>query len=668
MIEAAGLAARPPSAIPVVSDGPVVAATFGWSPSPRKHLLVVVAKVTLRIVPNGAAEPLEEPPPLLGDVPFTVGGVGLRYASDFAPIKPRVDVTCVGHVHAGRGGVTHAQLVIGSVRRSVAAVGDRSWRGGVPTEPARFSTLPMRWELAFGGAGFPDNPIGRGLDGDALPNLEDPAALIGARGDRPRPICFAPVPRTFPTRSALLGTYDRRWLEEQWPCFAADLDPGYFQAAPPEQQLDGLRGDERFDLAGLRPQRDVLSGRLAGLGLRAFAQLTPSAGSAFEPLDLRLDTVAFDTDALEVALVWRGRRAVSAATAPEVAEIFVAAHPLAQPISPVAARERYLALVSPPADVAAAPPEAIRPPRPTMTRDDALAAIAAAQPLSGWDFSGCDLTDVDLTGRDLVDARFADATLTGARFDRADLTGAWLARARAAGASFAHATLSTANLSDAVLTEANFTSANLDAASLSDAEASSATFRDASLVGALFADARLDDACFDGARAASVELSGASLERSSFLGALLDDARLYDCQARGARFDGASALRLRADEAELGDASFREVFLNDASFTGAKLERARFHKANLTGAVMNDARLGGARLVESVARRARFRNASLARAFAARCDLMEADFEGADLSGADLRGANLYAAETWNAKLEGAQLDQAIVAGSKLAR
>src|SRR5690606_12315917 len=131
-------------------------------------------------------------------------------------------------------------------------------RSGVPSEPRPFDALPLVWEHAFGGAGLP-NPVGRGLD-DAPPQIEDPEHLIRERGDRPAPIGFWSVPPLWPARWSLLGRYDERWLAERYPYFAEDMDLRFFQCAPAEQQLDALRGDERYAIEGLReaPLRGAL--------------------------------------------------------------------------------------------------------------------------------------------------------------------------------------------------------------------------------------------------------------------------------------------------------------------------------------------------------------------------------------------------------------------------
>jgi len=575
------------------------------------------------------------------------------------------------------------------VNRAVAAIGDRSWRSGAPSAPEPFERLPLRWELAFGGPKHGTNPVGVGLDGKRLPNLEDPDQLICGERDRPSPACFAPRSATWRSRSSKLGSYDADWLAKRWPYFPRDFDWGYFNAAPARQQCEYLRGDERFELGGVRADQPVVDGQLGGLHAQAFAQLSPEAGGGFREIPCQLDTVAFDADALEVALVWRGLLDVSAEHAPEIDRLFVCASEVGRPVQVEAARERFHAamvalhgavLLSEDAPAvtelsAADEPSTTEPPRPPLTagvapvlsREDALLLVESTEILDGLSFAGCDLREVDLAGRSLRGCHFTDAQLDGARFDGADLSGALLVRANAVGACFRGATLTAANLAEAALGGVDFGEAKLDGASLVDASASGARFDQASLGMAQLTDSRLERSSFDGCAAAHANFSGAALDGATFVGAVLDDAQLYDAKAAGVRFDDASLVRCRADGAQLGGASFVRARASEASFETADLEGAQLVDADLSRAVFSHGNLTSAVLTRATAVGARFRHGRLARVLAAKSNLMEANFESADLSGADLRGANLYGVETWKATLDGAMLDQALTAGSKLA-
>ena len=88
---------------------------------------------------------------------------------------------------------------------------------------------------------------------------------------------------------------------------------------------------------------------------RCFAQKTSDAGGDFHEVLLRLDTVAFEPDAMKVTLVWRGVIDVVDESAEDVAELFVLEEKLAGPaIDRADALSKYTAakLAAAPADVA----------------------------------------------------------------------------------------------------------------------------------------------------------------------------------------------------------------------------------------------------------------------------------------------------------------------------
>src|SRR5690606_28855478 len=86
--------------VPIVNDTPFVAFTVPWAVKPPRHSITVVVKGTFSLASDGAALALaaEQRPPE-GDLRDGAGELGeaLVYASDFAVLKPKVDVTLRGH-------------------------------------------------------------------------------------------------------------------------------------------------------------------------------------------------------------------------------------------------------------------------------------------------------------------------------------------------------------------------------------------------------------------------------------------------------------------------------------------------------------------------------------------------------------------------------------------
>jgi hypothetical protein len=206
----------------------------------------------------------------------------LRYEGQSAPLRLATDVLLVGQAWAPRGvaakRVDVTLAVASHFTKSVAVFGERVFTQGLgvatPGAPRPFVSMPIVYERAFGGAEpgdrmprefEPRNPVGRGFfksASDALyqpvANVEDPRNLIGSSGDRPAPMGFGPIARSWQPRVRFGGTYDQRWIEELMPNWPPDFDPRFFQAAPLDQQVHGyLRGGERVAVGGASPEGDI---------------------------------------------------------------------------------------------------------------------------------------------------------------------------------------------------------------------------------------------------------------------------------------------------------------------------------------------------------------------------------------------------------------------------
>jgi hypothetical protein len=175
------------------------------------------------------------------------------------------------------------------------------------TAPLPLTTLPLRYEYAYGGenkilateqaasrvdkkyrlpgrvpqsgnpgAGdlqeaiahsvYEQNPVGRGfanywylhaakLACVPAPHIEVPSQPIGHLGKKYLPQGFGVVGRSWRPRLGLAGTYDQQWLDERHPDLPADFDFGYWNGAPADQQVTPhMRGDEQISLVNLCPE------------------------------------------------------------------------------------------------------------------------------------------------------------------------------------------------------------------------------------------------------------------------------------------------------------------------------------------------------------------------------------------------------------------------------
>ena len=300
--------------------------------------LVVVAKGTYGIPdrPDYSPELLPEQIPLVTTDVFT-GEPGFSaplYEIDFAPSKPRCDVLLKGSCYAPGGKpATHVEVAmqVGSLTKSFRVVGPRAYKAGLvspkPSTPKSFTVLPIGYDNAYGGVdrtkedpakhewyplnhagvGYHPNAADKELDGRPLPNteaLDDPVARPDGSF---KPMAFGPVGRAWRQRLRWAGTYDQKWLDDQFPFLPVDFDTRYFQSAPEDQQIDYPRGGEEVLLKHLTPQGRTTFRLPADLGLPV---LFFTRGGGMTEVLAVVDTVHLEPDEGRLILVWRASLAL----------------------------------------------------------------------------------------------------------------------------------------------------------------------------------------------------------------------------------------------------------------------------------------------------------------------------------------------------------------------
>lgn len=251
---------------------------------------------------------------------------------DFADFKLKADLLVRGTCHAPGGkAVTECPVAfsVGDLQKTLRVVGRRVWSdslsGAVASAPLAFTRMPVDYAHAFGGPGFGRNPSGKGLQ-DELPNVENPRQPVRARGDRPEPAGFGPLSSEWPSRKEKRGKeYGEKWKKTRAPFHAEDFDWSHFNAAPPDQQVDYLRGDEEVRFHNLHPKAQVVAARLPGLRVRAFVKDT---SQQLREIVMRLDTLFADLDQERLFLTWRGLETVQTDDLADVATLLIADEPL----------------------------------------------------------------------------------------------------------------------------------------------------------------------------------------------------------------------------------------------------------------------------------------------------------------------------------------------------
>jgi hypothetical protein len=320
----------------------------------------VLAKRSYAIRPGRAAERREKDAPLRlvdayydgGDPDWSV----VEDESETAPLKAATDVVVIAQAYAPRGQST-AQMAVGvkfgEHKKVLRVTGDRrcQWRDGAApafTDPEPFATMPIRYDLAYGGRDetsdpnlpffYPRNDKGRGValrnvkaavQDLPLPNIEDPADLLtpervvieDARRwpEQPLPQGLGWRQRTWYPRCALVGA---------WPPF---LDAGTVTAEermgllpanhvslakqmrlPPFLErfangaslgliLEDVAGNEPVALRGLTPD-GVLDFQLPGDAPAMALDL----GQGELALKAKIHTISIRPDELALEIVWHG--------------------------------------------------------------------------------------------------------------------------------------------------------------------------------------------------------------------------------------------------------------------------------------------------------------------------------------------------------------------------
>ncbi len=709
---------------------------IAWLPGkvrPPQDSLTLIVKGSFRLTPGQAAEldADDQPPPTGPAFHDDDPERSPRYETDFAFFKPRADLLLVGTCHAPGGAprpACRAAFGVGERQKSLAVIGDRYWvDGGRATEPAPFTTMPLRYEQSFGGAGFDANPLGKGAgrirlaDGREawpLPNIEDPERLIRTPGDCPPAAGFGARAATWAERMTGMGTYDETWQEARWPWYPADFDWGCLNAAPADQQVEGyLKGDEALYFENLHPDHAEYRARLPGLRVRCLLHERADGQSAYREVPMNLDTLWVDMDAERLVLVWRGLTAARSAELEEMHQVLVVTEPLEQAAhAPESYLPRFAAAdaedeaefeAEPIADLDAGQPNA-----------DALDAeveaevsaaldqmsdqlqragvdparikgiLFAADPEAAMDGYLAELGIDPADGERAVEAarqkmaatlaeqgadqEIIDGILAKPPAAEPELTAAAAEARLAGGGGFAEADLSGVDLAGADLKGADFKDAILSEAKLAGADLSGADLTGAVLQGADLGAAKLAGARLDDADLSNARLAGADLDRASLANAILDGADLTGAVLTGVTAEGAAFTR-----AVLADGDLRGGKCDGADFSAAKLDRANFDGASLGEAVLGDASgaevsMIGADLTELRAGdgcslpQGRFHRVKAEGSVWVDAELAGADFTEADMARADFTGADLAGGNLHAVDLTGGNLSKASLVSARL--
>jgi hypothetical protein len=270
--------------------------------------------------------------------------------SDFAPIKPRVDILLVGSAFAPGGGTVDeltARLSVGDLSKALRVVGDRQWipaaSGPQPSAPRPFARMALRYEHASHRG---DNVVGAPSADTSRPppNIDVEGASPGATPG------FAPIAPAWRHRSRPLSPAAMAWVQRLNGATVHDagvsgmvappsdagpapveLDFAFFNTAPRDQLMGALTPGTPVVLENLHPQVARLSFRLPAVEPVIF-HVDPRSGAPREVI-ARCDTLWIDTDRRVFVISWRAVTPVVLTSDRQVGRVVCAARAPGQPVS-----------------------------------------------------------------------------------------------------------------------------------------------------------------------------------------------------------------------------------------------------------------------------------------------------------------------------------------------
>ncbi|MFO0553366.1 MAG: DUF2169 domain-containing protein [Polyangiaceae bacterium] len=285
-------------------------ATLLWQPRANTWLATITCKVTYRIeqgelVPAQSQEAVQKHDTFWDDDPLR----SLTAFSESAPTKPRAEILVVGHAYSPTGKPVRslvARVAFDTVDKSIEVVADRAvGPDGTVYQGPRFTRMPLTYERTSGGPGTM-NPVGvRSDTRDPYGRLPLPNITRVGQGEETmtttEPVGLGPLSPSWPGRAEKCGykPFDVGALEGG--PLPEDLELGFFNLAPPDQQLDSIADDAALVLEGLHPQHGVITTKLPGLR----PKVTVERRSGVERPNLRADTIWIDTDRGLVFVLYR---------------------------------------------------------------------------------------------------------------------------------------------------------------------------------------------------------------------------------------------------------------------------------------------------------------------------------------------------------------------------
>lgn len=220
-------------------------------------------------------------------------------------------------------------IKVGELEKSLDVIGNRYYKKKLlnlvgETEPEDFQKIKIGFENAYGGEGFPLNPIGKGYlnskkelkNNPKLNNIDSSSHLSASSKKEYKvlPQSYEAMSLDWKFRKDKSGTYDDNWERTRWPYFPDDIEKSFFNTALPDQWFsDYLKGDEEIVIKNMHPTKSLIKSYLPGIKVRSFITKIDKKDyfssevlkEEFIELENKIDTVIIFTDLAKVVIVYR---------------------------------------------------------------------------------------------------------------------------------------------------------------------------------------------------------------------------------------------------------------------------------------------------------------------------------------------------------------------------
>ena len=222
------------------------------------------------------------------------------------------------------------RVKVADKEKSLLVFGDRCWLDNRISDPQPFEQMPIAWANAFGGAGFDENPDGKGIGRELingvwttrLPNVELPTERISSKTQRPRPAGFSPVMLNRPRRYKHVGSFSDTWMKTDITGFFPDMDSRLFSATDADQRwadTESLPLGSEFSVWNMHPEQSCWTATIPEWIPRCFvSQQNRQGAEDFLEVELKPTTIWLLPEIKHAIMMYHGSIAVAQTYAEDV--------------------------------------------------------------------------------------------------------------------------------------------------------------------------------------------------------------------------------------------------------------------------------------------------------------------------------------------------------------